>query len=77
MVTADLRDIYLADLTLHGCTYQPPHQFRHLAELMNRGAIRPLVSQTYPLAQIARAQADFLSKRHAGKLVLIPEGADT
>ena len=75
VVAADLRDIYLRDLTLHGCTFQPPETFRRLVDLANAGAVRPLVSATYPLADIARAQEDFMSKRYPGKLVLIPEAA--
>jgi len=72
MVAADLREVYLADRTIHGCTYQPAEVFEHLVDLINKGALRPLVSQTYPLADIARAQADFATKRYPGKLVLIP-----
>ena len=39
---------------------------------VERGEIRPPVAATYPLAEIVRAQQDFLAKRHVGKLVLIP-----
>jgi alcohol dehydrogenase len=73
LVEADLRDIYLRDITIHGCTFQPPETFRRLVALMNAGKVRPLVSGVYPLAEIARAQADFVSKRLPGKLVLIPQ----
>lgn len=78
VVTADLRDIYLGDLTLYGCTHQSPQVFAELVALANAGRIRPRVARTYPLADIAAAQADFLAKRHAGKLVLIPpaDGSD-
>ncbi|SFM06823.1 alcohol dehydrogenase [Shimia aestuarii] len=72
MVTADLREIYLPDITIHGCTYQPPVVFERLVGLMRSGDIRPLVSRTYPLQDIARAQEDFSSKTLPGKLVLIP-----
>lgn len=72
MVEADLRTIYLNDLTLFGCTFQPPAVFRRLVDLINKGLVRPLVSATYPLREIAKAQVEFLSKHHAGKLVLIP-----
>jgi NADPH:quinone reductase-like Zn-dependent oxidoreductase len=72
VVPLDLRTLYLKDLTFFGCTYQPPRVFRRLAELINTGRVRPLVSATYPLGEIARAQADFLTKRYPGKLVLIP-----
>lgn len=76
IVTADLRDIYLRDITIHGCTYQPPGVFERLVRLINAGEIRPLVSKIYPLEQIAVAQDDFMSKRHPGKLVLVPSTAD-
>lgn len=77
VVPLDLRTLYLKDLTFFGCTYQPPAVFRRLADLINKGFIRPLVSATYPLRAIAEAQADFLSKRYPGKLVLIPPGVQS
>ncbi|KIC40760.1 alcohol dehydrogenase [Ruegeria sp. ANG-R] len=72
IVSADLRDIYLRDITIHGCTYQPPGVFGRLVALMNAGRIKPLVSKTYPLRDIVPAQEDFLSKTLPGKLVLVP-----
>jgi len=72
MVTADLREIYLPDITLHGCTYQPPEVFERLVKLINEGKIKPLISATYPLQDIAKAQEEFMSKRLPGKLVLLP-----
>ena len=72
MVEMDLRDIYLKDLSIFGCTYQSREVFGRLVGLINEGAVRPLVSQTYPLAAIGRAQEDFAAKRFPGKLVLIP-----
>ncbi|MFN0113651.1 MAG: zinc-binding dehydrogenase [Paracoccaceae bacterium] len=72
MVTADLRTIYLNDLTVFGCTHQPKAVFAGLVGLINAGRVRPFVSKTYPLRDIAAAQAEFLTKRLPGKLVLIP-----
>ncbi|MEM0989473.1 MAG: zinc-binding dehydrogenase [Pseudomonadota bacterium] len=74
IVEADLRTIYLNDLSILGSTYQPREVFSRLVDLMRQGAVRPLVSQTYPLAQIHRAQEDFAAKTYPGKLVLIPPG---
>lgn len=76
-VDADLRPIYLRDLTIHGCTFQPPEVFAHLVSLINAGRVRPLVSQIYPLERIAEAQADFVAKMYPGKLVLIPPEVST
>ncbi|MEK9784502.1 MAG: alcohol dehydrogenase family protein [Gammaproteobacteria bacterium] len=72
MAEIDLRTLYLKDLTLYGCTHQSRDVFLELVSLIHQGAIRPLVSKTYPLHEIANAQEDFMSKRYAGKLVLIP-----
>ena len=72
MVQIDLRTLYLKDLTLLGCTFQEEEVFENLVSYIEAGAVRPLVARTYPLADIVRAQQDFLSKAHTGKLVLIP-----
>lgn len=72
MVEMDLRDVYLRDLSIFGCTYTSPEVFAGLADIINSGAVRPLVSKTYPLHDIAAAQADFNAKIYPGKLVLIP-----
>ena len=68
----DLRTVYLKDLTLYGCTFQTDDVFENLVTYIERGEIRPVVSGAYPLSDIARAQEDFLAKKHTGKLVLIP-----
>jgi len=76
MVEADLRTIYLNDISILGCTYQSPEVFARLVDLMRAGTVRPLISQTYPMQDIAKAQADFEAKKHPGKLVLIPPSED-
>ena len=68
----DIRTLYLKDLTLFGATFQPDEVFENLVGYIERDEIRPLVAATYPLSDIARAQADFVAKHHVGKLVLIP-----
>ena len=72
LVELDVRDLYLKDLTLLGATYQPMDVFENLVSYIERGEIRPLVAKTYPLKEMAKAQEDFLSKKYAGKLGLIP-----
>ena len=68
----DLRTLYLNDLSFFGCTFQEDVVFENLVSYIEAGEIRPVVARTYPLADIAQAQQDFLSKKHTGKLVLIP-----
>jgi NADPH:quinone reductase-like Zn-dependent oxidoreductase len=72
MVELDLRTLYLKDLSFFGCTFQDDAIFQSLVNYIERGEIRPVVAKAYPLKEIAEAQADFLAKRHTGKLVLIP-----
>ncbi|WP_434220898.1 zinc-binding dehydrogenase [Paralimibaculum aggregatum] len=72
VVEADLRVIYLNDITIHGATYQPEEVFAGLVAAVVAGRIRPRIAETYPLRRIAEAQAAFQAKRTAGKIVLIP-----
>jgi len=72
MVELDVRTLYLKDLTLMGCTYQPRIVFENLVGYIERGEIRPIVAATYRLSEIVAAQKDFLEKQFAGKLVLVP-----
>ena len=72
----DLRTLYLKDLSLFGCTFQEDEVFEDLIGYVERGEVRPVVSRTYPLGEIVRAQEDFLKKDHVGKLVLIPPTPD-
>ncbi len=72
MVSFDMRDFYLKDLNLIGCTAWDEPVFPNLVGYVERGEIRPLVAKTFPLADIATAQAEFLEKKHFGNFVLIP-----
>ena len=72
-VALDLRALYLKDLALFGCTIPAPGLFEALVGYIVRGEIKPAVSATYPLRAIARAQQEFLSKAHVGKIVLTPD----
>jgi len=72
MTELDVRTLYLKDLSLLGATYQPPEVCTDLVGYIERSEIRPSVAATFPLADIATAQAEFLTKRHVGKIVLVP-----
>lgn len=76
LVKGDLRRIYLNDLTLLGATHQPREVFAGLVTIINTARIRPVVSRTYPVRNIAlaqaQAQADPAAGRCPGKLVLVP-----
>ena len=72
MVEMDMRDFYLKDLTLIGCTAWDQPVFPNLVGYIERGEIRPLLAKTFPLDQIANAQQEFLKKKHVGNFVLVP-----
>ncbi|MNN46301.1 Crotonyl-CoA reductase [compost metagenome] len=72
VVELDLRTLYLKDLTFYGCTWQDDRVFTELVSYIEKNKIRPLVSKVYPLAEITKAQEDFVQKLHTGKLVLVP-----
>lgn len=72
MVTFDLRDFYLKDLTLIGCTAWDEPVFPNLVSYIERREIRPLLARVFPLQEIVAAQREFLEKRHVGKFVLVP-----
>ena len=71
LVELDLRTLYLKDLRLLGCTIPDPEVFPNLVGYIERGEIRPVVSATYPLNEIAAAQDSFMEKSHVGKIVLV------
>ena len=70
LVELDVRTLYLKDLSLFGCTVLEPAVFSNLIEHIERRRISPVVAKTFPIEQIADAQAAFMSKRHIGKIVL-------
>ena len=75
IVSFDKRSFYLKDLTFFGITAWDEPVFPNLVSYIERHEIRPLVARTYPLAQIADAQREFLEKKHLGKFVLVPPRA--
>jgi NADPH:quinone reductase-like Zn-dependent oxidoreductase len=76
LVTLDLRNLYLKDLRMLGCTAWEQAVFPNLIGYIERGEIRPLVAKTFPLAHIKSAQQEFLEKRHVGNFVLMPPNVE-
>ncbi|MEJ2732973.1 MAG: alcohol dehydrogenase family protein [Anaerolineae bacterium] len=76
LVSLDMRDFYLKDLTLIGCTAWDEPVFPNLVSYIEKGEIRPLVAKTFPLEEIVEAQREFTKKKHVGKFVLIPPPLD-
>jgi NADPH:quinone reductase-like Zn-dependent oxidoreductase len=72
MVSLDMRDFYLKDLNLIGCTAWDEPVFSNLVGYIERDEISPLLAKTFPLENIADAQREFLKKTHFGNFVLLP-----
>lgn len=72
MVNMDMRDFYLKDLRLIGCTAWDEPVFPNLVNYIEAGEIRPLLAKTFALENIAVAQREFMQKKHFGNFVLIP-----
>jgi len=72
IVELDVRTLYLRDLTFFGCTFQGQSIFENLIAYIESGEIQPVVAGSYPLKDIVQAQQDFITKKHTGKLVLVP-----
>lgn len=72
LVELDMRELYLKDLMLIGCTAWDEPVFPNLVSYIEKGEIKPLLAKTFPLEEIAEAQKEFTQKKHVGKFVLIP-----
>ncbi len=70
VVAFDLRTFYLRDLTFTGATIVPPGVFADLVGYIERGELRPLLADSWPLAELRAAQQAFIDKRHVGNLVV-------
>jgi NADPH:quinone reductase-like Zn-dependent oxidoreductase len=76
LVTLDMRDFYLKDLLMIGCTAWDQPVFPNLVSYIENGEIRPLLARAFPLERIVDAQRAFTEKKHVGKFVLIPPPVD-
>jgi len=72
IVHLDMRNLYLKDLTLIGCTAWDEPVFPNLIGYIERGEIKPLLAKSFPLEDIKQAQREFTEKHHVGKFVLLP-----
>lgn len=68
IVELDLRTLYLQDLTLFGSTRQPHSVFEDLIGYIEKGEIKPMIGEVFPLRKLREAQEVFLAKKHVGKI---------
>lgn len=72
VVSLDLRDMYLKDITMYGSTAWDEPVFPNVVSYIENSEIRPLLAKTFPLENIAEAQQEFMEKKHFGNFVLVP-----
>jgi NADPH:quinone reductase-like Zn-dependent oxidoreductase len=49
----------------------PPEVFADLVGYVERGEISPVVARTFPLEELAAAQAAFMTRQHIGAIVIV------
>ena len=72
MATFDLRQLVYKDLQLTGATICPPGTMQRVVDMIETGALKPLLAATYPLRDLAAAQEAFMAKTHVGNIVVTP-----
>ncbi|GLU49999.1 alcohol dehydrogenase family protein [Nocardiopsis ansamitocini] len=72
IVSADLRTVYLRQLSLIGSSFGTHDDFARLVAHIEAGELRPLLAGSYPLGELAAAQEAFAAKEFFGKLVVRP-----
>lgn len=70
MVPFDLRDLIYKDLELIGATRMETSVFQNLVNYINENRLKPVLSKTFPLAEIKAAQEYFQRKSFCGKVAI-------
>jgi NADPH:quinone reductase-like Zn-dependent oxidoreductase len=70
MVNFDLRKLIYRDLQFTGATVVPAGTFRRLLDYIESGQLKPVLAETWPLKDLAKAQESFMKKQHVGNIVV-------
>ncbi len=70
MIDFDLRKLIYRDLQLTGATVIPPGNFSRLVSYIESTQLKPVLAETWPLQDLAKAQQSFMKKAHIGKIVV-------
>lgn len=66
----DLRDLIYKDLEMYGITCPTAATFSRVVDHINSGKLKPILEGTFELESLGDAQAEFVKRRHFGKLVI-------
>ena len=70
MVDFDLRKLIYRDLQLTGATVVPAGTFERLLAYIESGQLKPVLAETWPLRDLAKAQESFMKKQYVGNIVV-------
>jgi NADPH:quinone reductase-like Zn-dependent oxidoreductase len=70
VVSFDLRRLYLHNRRLIGSSMHTRQHFAKLVEVARTGSVRPRIAGRHTLADLHRAQQQFLERGHVGKIVI-------
>jgi NADPH:quinone reductase-like Zn-dependent oxidoreductase len=70
IVDFDLRKLIYRDLQLTGATVVPAGTFERLLGYIESEQLKPVLAETWPLKDLARAQESFMKKQHVGNIVV-------
>ena len=69
-VPVDLRRLFFKSQSLLGSTMGSMGDFMEVVDLMGQGLLRPVIDRTFPLEQMAEAQAHLEARKAFGKVVI-------
>jgi NADPH:quinone reductase-like Zn-dependent oxidoreductase len=70
MVNFDLRKLIYRDLQLTGATVVPAGTFERLLGYIESEQLKPVLAETWPLKDLAKAQESFMKKQYVGNIVV-------
>jgi len=73
----EIRLIFWKQLSILGSTMANDREFRALYAAVAAGRLRPRIDSVYPFSRAGEAYARMESGRQHGKIVLVPDGAQT
>jgi NADPH:quinone reductase-like Zn-dependent oxidoreductase len=72
-VKIDMIDFFRKHISIHGCGRSTKSGFEKVFDLMADGGLRPIIHQTFPLAQAGEAHNIMESRNFFGRMILVPE----
>ena len=72
VVAVDLIELFRHEWSIIGCARATEAELRHVVELVGRGDLEPIISETAPLEGVGDLQGKMERREQFGKLVIEP-----